>query len=86
MAATQAVAADLTPHRRGLDPRADHMGFVADRVTLGGVFLRALRFSIVNIMPPCSILTQSQKFILSFKNTLKKDTDGLNSLFIYVSV
>jgi hypothetical protein len=55
----QAVAADFTQQRHGLDPRPDHVGFVANRVTLGGVFLRAFQFSIVSIIPSYSILIQS---------------------------
>jgi hypothetical protein len=33
-ATAQTVASDLTSQRRGLDPRPDHVGYVADRVTL----------------------------------------------------
>jgi hypothetical protein len=36
----------------GFAPGLIHVGFVPDKVALGQVFLRALRFSPVNIIPP----------------------------------
>jgi hypothetical protein len=33
-------------------PGSIHVGFVVDKVALGQVFLRVLRFSPVNIIPP----------------------------------
>jgi hypothetical protein len=39
----------LTP---GFAPRSVHVGFVVDKVTLEQVFLRVLRVSPVNIIPP----------------------------------
>jgi hypothetical protein len=38
--------------RPGFDPGSVHMGFVVDKVALGQVFLRVLRFSPVNFIPP----------------------------------
>jgi hypothetical protein len=34
------------------NPRSVHVGFVVDKVALGQVFLRVLRFSPVNFIPP----------------------------------
>jgi hypothetical protein len=34
------------------DPGSVHVGFVVDKVALGQVFLRVLRFSPVNFIPP----------------------------------
>jgi hypothetical protein len=39
----------LSPRRPGFAPGAIHMGFVVDKVALGQIFLRVLRFSPVNI-------------------------------------
>jgi hypothetical protein len=40
------LAAGLPPRRPGFDPRSVHVGFVADKVALGQVFSRILRFSL----------------------------------------
>ena len=49
------------PHtvEAGVGYHADHVRFVAHRVTMGRVFLRALRFSIVGVTAPSSILIKS---------------------------
>jgi hypothetical protein len=41
----------LTPRRAQISPRPVHMRFVMDKVPVGQVFLRELRFSSVNIIP-----------------------------------
>jgi hypothetical protein len=46
------LAAGLSPRRPGFAPGSTHVGFVVDKVALGQVFLRVLRFSPVNIIPP----------------------------------
>jgi hypothetical protein len=46
------LAAGLPPQRPGFDPRSVHVGFVVDKVALGQGFLRVLRFSPVNFIPP----------------------------------
>jgi hypothetical protein len=46
------LVAGLPPRRPGFDPGLIHVGFVVDKVTLGQVFLRVLRFSPVNFIPP----------------------------------
>jgi hypothetical protein len=46
------LAAGLSPRRPGFDPRSVHVGFVVDKVVLGQVFLRVLRFSPVSFIPP----------------------------------
>jgi hypothetical protein len=40
------------PPTAGFDPGSVHVGFVVDRVAPGQVFLRVLRFSPVNFIPP----------------------------------
>jgi hypothetical protein len=42
------LAAGLPPRRPGFDLGSVHVGFVVDKVALGQVFLRVLRFSPVN--------------------------------------
>jgi hypothetical protein len=44
--------ARISPRRPGFAPRAVHMGFVVDKAALRQVFLRVLRFSPVNTIPP----------------------------------
>jgi hypothetical protein len=46
------LAAGLPPGRPGFDPGPVHVGFVVDKVALGQVFPRVLRFSPVNFIPP----------------------------------
>jgi hypothetical protein len=41
----------LSQRRPGFDPRPDHVTSVVDKITLGHVFLRVLRFSPFNITP-----------------------------------
>ena len=42
----------LLPRRSGFDPRQVHAIFIVDKVKRGQIFLRVLRFSPVNIIPP----------------------------------
>jgi hypothetical protein len=46
------LAAGLPPRRPGFDPVSIYVGFVVDKVALGQVFRRVLRFSPVNFIPP----------------------------------
>jgi hypothetical protein len=46
------LVADLSQRRPGFAPGSIHMGFAVDKVVLGQVFLRVLRFSPVNIILP----------------------------------
>jgi hypothetical protein len=46
------LVAGLPPPRPGFDPGSVHVGFVVDKVALGQVFPRVLRFSPVNLIPP----------------------------------
>ena len=46
------LVAGLPPRRPGFDPGSVHVGFVVNKVTLGQVFSRVLRFSPVNLIPP----------------------------------
>jgi hypothetical protein len=45
------LAAGLPPLRPGFDPGSVYVGFVVDKVALGPVFPRVLRFSPVTIIP-----------------------------------
>jgi hypothetical protein len=46
------LVAGLSPRRPGFALGSIHVGFVADKVALVQVFLRVLRLSPVNIIPP----------------------------------
>jgi hypothetical protein len=46
------LVAGLSLRRPGFAPGSIHVGFVVDRVAMGQVFLRVLRFSPVNNIPP----------------------------------
>jgi hypothetical protein len=46
------LVAGLTPRRPEFAPGSIHVEFVVDKVALGQVFLRVLRFSPDNIIPP----------------------------------
>ena len=46
------LVAGLPPRMPGFDPGSVHVEFVVDKVALGQVFLRVLRFSPVNFIPP----------------------------------
>ena len=46
------LVAGLPPQRPGFDPGSVHVGFVVDKVALGQVFPRVLRFSPVSFIPP----------------------------------
>jgi hypothetical protein len=46
------LVAGLSPWRPGFAPGSIHVGFVVDRVALWQVFLRVLRFTAANIIPP----------------------------------
>jgi hypothetical protein len=46
------LIAGLSPRRLGIAPGSVDVGFVVIKVTVGPIFLRVLRFSSVNIIPP----------------------------------
>ena len=48
----QAVRRWPPPRRPGFDPGSVHVGFMVDKVALGQVLPRVLRFSPVNFIPP----------------------------------
>jgi hypothetical protein len=73
----------LCPRNPSFSPSSVHMGFVADKVALGQIFLRVLRFSFVNIIPPsfsiiiyhpgdeiCPLAATVQRCNLSSKSTI----------------
>ena len=55
------LVAGLSLRRPGFDPGSVHVGFVVDKVVLGQVFPRVLRFSPVNFIPPLLHYTEKQK-------------------------
>jgi hypothetical protein len=48
----QAVSLGLSPWRPGFVPGSFLLGFMVDKLALGQVFVRVLRWSSVNIIPP----------------------------------
>jgi hypothetical protein len=58
----------LSPRRPGFDPGSVYVGFVVDKVSLGQVFPRVLRFSPVSFTPP----------VLHYTEKLKKETSSLS--------
>jgi hypothetical protein len=46
------LVAGLSTRRPGFDLGSVHVGFVVDKVALGQVFFRVLRFSPANFIPP----------------------------------
>jgi hypothetical protein len=59
------LVAGLAPRRPEIDPGSLYVGFVVDRVALGQVSPRVLRFSPVNFIPP----------VLHYLKKWKKKTD-----------
>jgi hypothetical protein len=60
------LVACLSPRRLGFDPGSVHVGFVVDKVPLGQVFPRVLRFSPVNFIPPVLHYKEKQKKLFIF--------------------
>jgi hypothetical protein len=60
------LVAGLSPRRPGFDPGSVHVGFVVDKVALGQVFPRVLRFSPVNFTPPVVHYTKKWKELIIF--------------------
>jgi hypothetical protein len=55
------LVAGLPPRRPGFDPGSVHVGFVVDKVALGQVFPRVLRFSPVDFIPPVLHYKENEK-------------------------
>ena len=69
------LVAGLPPRRPVFDPGSANVGFVVDKVALGQVFPRVLRFSPVNFIPPVLHYLEKWKkkliiflFILGLRN------------------
>jgi hypothetical protein len=62
----QAVNRRLSPRRPGFDPGSVHVGFVVDKVALGQVIPRVLRFSPVNFIPPVLHYKEQRKKLIIF--------------------
>jgi hypothetical protein len=54
------LVAGLSPRKSGFAPGSIHVGFVVDKVVLRQIFLRVIRFSPANIIPPLLHLHLSQ--------------------------
>jgi hypothetical protein len=70
------LVAGLSPRRPGFDPGSVNVGFVVDKVALGQVFLRVLRFSPVNFIPPAFHYIQNQKKWIIFITGLHNKPQG----------
>jgi hypothetical protein len=57
----QAVSRQPLTAAAGVRALVNPVGLVVDKVALGQVFLRVLRFSPVNIIPPCSTFPKVKK-------------------------
>jgi hypothetical protein len=55
----QAIRTGLSLRRPGFDPGSVNVGFVVDKVVLGQVFPRVLRFSPISFIP--SVLHYTEK-------------------------
>jgi hypothetical protein len=60
----------LSSRRPGFSPGSVYVGFVVDKVALGQVFPRVIRFSHVNFIPP----------VLHYKEKRKKQSSSLQGL------
>ena len=55
------LVAGLSPRRPWFDPGSVHVEFMVDKVALGQVFLRVLRFSPISVIPPVLHYTEKRK-------------------------
>jgi hypothetical protein len=60
------LVAGLSPRRPGFDPSPVHVGFMVDKVALGQVSPRVLRFSPVNLIPPVLHYKDNEKKTIIF--------------------
>jgi hypothetical protein len=60
------LVAGLPSRRPGFNPGSVHVGFVVDKVALGQVFPRVLRFSPVNVIPPVLHYLDKRKKLIIF--------------------
>jgi hypothetical protein len=63
----RSLDSDLSPRRPGFAPGSVHVGFVVDKVALGQVFLRVLRFSLSVYH---STVALQNRIILGMRNML----------------
>jgi hypothetical protein len=61
---SQAVSRRPLTAESRVDPGSVHVGFVVDKVVLGQVVLRVLRFSTVSFIPPVLHYTEKRKNII----------------------
>jgi hypothetical protein len=66
----------LSPRRPGFDPCSVHVGFVVDKMALGQVSPRVLRFSPVNFTPPLLHYTKKWKKLIIFITGLYNKPQG----------
>jgi hypothetical protein len=55
------LVAGLSPRRPGSDPGSVHVGFLVDKMALGQIFPRVLRFFPVSLIPPVLHYTEIRK-------------------------
>ena len=70
------LVAGLPPRRPGFDPGSVLVGFVVDKVALGQVFLRLLRFSSVTFIPPVLHYTEKRNKLIIFVTVLHNKPQG----------
>jgi hypothetical protein len=70
------LVAGLSPWRPGFDLGSVHVGFVVDKVALGHVFPRVLRFSPVSFIPLVLHYTEKRKKLIIFVTELHKTPQG----------
>jgi hypothetical protein len=72
------VFSSFSPRRSGFAPGSVHMNFVVDKVALGQVLFRVLRFSPVNVIPP---LLHIHSYIIRGMNKGHFKTTTPNQIF-----
>ena len=68
--------AQAVSRRPLIDPESVHVGFLVNKVALGQVFLRVLRFSPVNFIPPVLHYKEKQKKLIIFITRLHNKPQG----------
>jgi hypothetical protein len=73
------LVAGLSPRRPGFDPGSVHMGFVVDKVALGQVFPRVLRFSLSISFHRCCIKLEKRKKKSSSSQGCTRSLEGCDA-------
>jgi hypothetical protein len=70
------LVAGLSPRKPEFDPGSVRVGFLVDKVALGQVFSRVLRFSPVNFIPPVFHYKEKRKKLIIFITGLHNKPQG----------